>query len=68
MADIEFSDEQLLRQASSNQSALFLVSLAWAKQRDGSVDSWAEFVGAQFAEGWEKCATGEHSRSRASPA
>ena len=54
MADIEFSDEELLRHASGNQSGLFVLGLAWAKERDGSVDSWAEFVGDQFAPGWDE--------------
>ena len=50
MADTEFTPERLLEQASGNQSAIFLVGLAWAKQRDGVVDGWAEFVGDQFAD------------------
>jgi hypothetical protein len=54
MADTDFSAERLLQQASGNQSALFFVTLAWAKQRDGSVDAWAQFVGDQFAESWNE--------------
>ena len=53
MADTDFSDERLLEQASGNQSAMFFVGLAWAKQRDGSIDGWADFVGEQFADSWE---------------
>ena len=68
MADIQFSDEELLRQASGNQSAMFILGLAWAKQRDGSIDGWAEFIGEQFAEGWETCAARARSTWRASPA
>ena len=52
MNDTEFSAERLLEQASGNQSGMFMVSLAWAKQRDGSVDGWAGFVGDQFADSW----------------
>jgi hypothetical protein len=52
MGDTEFSTERLLRQASGNQSALFFVALRWARDRDGSVDKWATFVGEQFADGW----------------
>jgi hypothetical protein len=52
MKDTEFSPERLMEQASGNQSAMFIVSLAWAKQRDGSVDGWATFVGDQFADSW----------------
>ena len=54
MADVNFSDERLLEQASGNQSAMFFVGLAWAKQRDGSIDGWADFVGEQFANSWEE--------------
>jgi hypothetical protein len=52
MNDWEFTTERLLEQASLNHTGFFIVSLAWAKQRDGSVDGWAEFVGDQFADGW----------------
>lgn len=54
MADIDFSKERLFEQASGNQSAMYFVGLAWAKQRDGSVDGWAEFVGEQFADSWNE--------------
>ena len=54
MNDTEFSADRLLEQASLNQSAMFIVSLAWAKERDGSVDGWAGFVGEQFADSWEE--------------
>jgi hypothetical protein len=54
MDDIEFSESRLLQQASGNQSAMYLVSLAWAKQRDGSVDGYATFVGDEFAESWDE--------------
>lgn len=53
MGDTDFSTERLLEQASGNQSALFLIALRWAKERDGSVDSWATFMGEQFAPSWE---------------
>jgi hypothetical protein len=52
MSDVEFPESRLLQQASGNQSAMFLVSLAWAKQRDGSIDPWAAFVGDEFAASW----------------
>ena len=48
----EFSTERLLEQASGNQSAIFLLALRWARERDGSVDGWANFLGNQLAEGW----------------
>jgi hypothetical protein len=52
MGDTEFSTERLLEQASGNQTAIFLMALRWAKEREGSVDSWATFMGEQFAPGW----------------
>ena len=52
MADTDFSTERLLEQASGNQSAIFLTALRWARERDGSVDAWASFLGEQFADGW----------------
>ena len=54
MADVNFSDERLLEQASGNQSAMFFVGMAWAKHRDGSIDAWADFIGEQFADSWEE--------------
>jgi uncharacterized protein involved in tellurium resistance len=53
MGDTDFTTERLLEQASGNQSAIFLLALRWARERDGSVDGWANFLGEQFAEGWE---------------
>jgi hypothetical protein len=47
MGDTEFSTERLLEQASGNQSAMFLMGVRWARERDGSVDAWANFVGSQ---------------------
>jgi hypothetical protein len=54
VGEIEFSEARLLQQAAGNQSAMFLVSLAFAKKRDGSVDAYAEFVGEEFAESWDE--------------
>jgi hypothetical protein len=58
MGDTEFSTERLLEQASGNQSAIFLMGVRWARERDGSVDAWANFVGSQFAEGWSSLRDG----------
>jgi hypothetical protein len=52
MGDTDFSTERLLEQASGNQSAMFLLAVRWARERDGSVDEWASFIGEQFADGW----------------
>jgi hypothetical protein len=54
MDGIEFSESRLREQASGNQSAIFLVSLAWAKQRDGSVDAYATYLGDEFAASWDE--------------
>jgi hypothetical protein len=54
MGDTDSSAERRLQQASANQSALFFVALSSAKQRGGSVDAWAGFVGDQFAESWNE--------------
>jgi hypothetical protein len=53
MADTDFSEKQLLEQASGNQSAMFLLGVRWARERDGTVDGWANFVGEQFASSWD---------------
>jgi uncharacterized protein involved in tellurium resistance len=52
MGDTDFSTDRLLEQASGNQSAMFFVALRWARDRDGSVDGFANFVGEQFANSW----------------
>ena len=53
MGDTDFSTDRLLEQASGNQSAMFFVALRWARDRDGSVDGFANFVGEQFAGSWD---------------
>ena len=53
MADLDFSTQDLLEQARGNQSAFWHLALRWTRERDGSVDRWAEFVGDQFAPGWD---------------
>lgn len=53
MDDTQFSTERLLQQASGNQSAIFLLALRWARERDGSVEGWATFFGDEVAGGWE---------------
>ena len=54
MTDLDFSSEQLREQASANQSALWHMTLRWARERDGSVDGWATFVGRLFAPSWDE--------------
>lgn len=54
MADLDFSAEDLLDQARGNQTAFWHLGLKWARERDGSVDGWATFVGEQFAPSWDE--------------
>ncbi len=53
MASVEFSPDEISEQASGNQSALWHVTLRWAREQTGSVDGWASFVGEQFAPSWD---------------
>jgi hypothetical protein len=54
MTDLDFTPEELREQASANQSALWHMSVRWARDRDGTVDGWATFVGGQFAPSWDE--------------
>jgi hypothetical protein len=54
MADLDFSPEELLQQAQGNQSAFWHLAVRQARDRDGSVDSWATSVGEEFAPGWDE--------------
>ena len=62
MADLDFSPEQLLEQARGNRTAFWHLSLRWAREHDGSVDGWANFVGEQFAPSWDEL--GDHAPAR----
>jgi hypothetical protein len=54
MSDVDFAAAELSAQASGNQSAIYLVALDWALDRDGSVDDFADFMGRSFAPSWEE--------------
>lgn len=54
VADLNFTEADLLEQARGNQSAFFHLSVRWAKERDQSVDRWAKFVGDDFAPSWDE--------------
>ena len=54
MAELDFTQEDLLEQARGNQSAFWHLALRWAREREGSADGWAEFVGEQFASSWDE--------------
>ena len=58
MADLDFSPEELLEQARGNETAFWHLGLRWARERDGSVDAWAAFVGEQFAPSWDEMGEG----------
>lgn len=54
MADLEFTNDELLEQARGNQTGIWYLAARWAKERDGSVDGWASFVGREFAPTWDE--------------
>ena len=58
MADLDFSSEVLLEQARGNQTAFWHLALRWAREREGSSDGWAKFVGEQFAPSWDELGDG----------
>lgn len=51
--DPEFSTEDLLEQARGNQSAIWHLAVRRAREREGSVDDWATYVGHDFAPSWD---------------
>jgi hypothetical protein len=53
MADLDFSTDEILEQARGDSAALWHVGVRWARERDGSVDDWASFVGRVFAPSWD---------------
>ena len=54
MTDLDFQTDELLEQARGNQTAIWHVAARWARERDGSVDGWADFVGRMFAPSWDE--------------
>lgn len=54
MADLDFTTDELLNQARGNQTAIWHLAVRWARERDGSVDAWADFVGREFAPSWDE--------------
>jgi hypothetical protein len=53
MTDLDFSTEEILEQARGDSAGLWHVAVRWARERDGSVDDWASFVGRAFAPSWD---------------
>lgn len=54
MADLDFTTDELLHQARGNQTAIWHLAVRWARERDGSVEAWAAFVGREFAPSWDE--------------
>lgn len=59
MADLDFTDGEILEQARGDSSAIWHLAARWARERDGSVDGWGAFVGRAFAPTWDE--VGEHA-------
>jgi hypothetical protein len=53
VADLDFDTNELLDQARGNQTAIWHLAARWAREKDGSVDAWASFVGGAFAPSWD---------------
>jgi hypothetical protein len=53
VGDLDFDRDELLEQARGNQTAIWHLAARYAREREGSVDAWASFVGAAFAPSWE---------------
>ncbi len=58
MAHLNYSSDELLEAAKGNQSAIWHVTLLWAKQQTGGLDGWASFVGQAFAPTWDEIGDG----------
>jgi hypothetical protein len=50
----EFSDQEVLEQARGDSAATFHLATRWARERDGSVDTWASFFGREAARTWDE--------------
>jgi hypothetical protein len=53
VGDLDFDPDEVLEQARANQTAVWYLAARYAREREGSVDAWASYVGAHFAPGWE---------------
>jgi hypothetical protein len=54
MTDLGFTTEQVLRRAKGNETAIWHVTLLWAREQPGGVDGWATFIGEHFAPSWDE--------------
>ncbi len=53
MGDLDFDRDELFEQGRGNQSAIWHLSARYSREREGSVDGWASFIGAAFAPSWD---------------
>jgi hypothetical protein len=54
MTDLDFTPDEILEQARGDSAAVWHMAARWARERDGSVDGWASFVGKEFAPTWDE--------------
>jgi hypothetical protein len=52
--DMELTPEELLSQAQGYANAIALATIAYLKERGLAIEEYFEFVGQQFAPGWEE--------------
>ncbi len=50
---VQFSGDELLRQAQGNATATVLITIAYLGERGQSVEEWVAFVGGHFAPAWQ---------------
>ena len=58
MPEIEFNADEIREQAKGNQTAIWHLALRWVREQSGDVDSWASFVGSNFAPSWDELGDG----------
>jgi hypothetical protein len=54
VTDLAFSADEVQRRAKGNLTAVWYVSLAWAKNQAGGLDGLASYIGEQFAPSWDE--------------
>ena len=54
MTNLDFSADDVLRRAKGNLTAVYYVSLGWARKAANGADGWASFIGEQFAPSWDE--------------
>ena len=54
MANLDFTNDEILEQARGDSAAVWHAAARWSRDRDGSVDRWASFIGDQFAPTWDE--------------